>query len=146
MNIEIPGTSVALGGPMSWSMLRKCVVAGLPAVHFVVDEGRSWLARTDKTFDVVQMSLVDTWAATGAGAFTLSENGLYTVDAWKIFVSRLRPTGVVVFEPADLACAGRAMCGTLGMVDKPARLDLPRAARVLPAAHGAGRRLANDDS
>jgi hypothetical protein len=23
------------------------------------------------------MSLIDTWAATGAGAFTLTENGLY---------------------------------------------------------------------
>jgi hypothetical protein len=40
------------------------------------------------------MSLIDTWAATGAGAFTLSENGLYTVDGWKVFLSRLQPTGV----------------------------------------------------
>jgi hypothetical protein len=50
------------------------------------------------------MSLVDTWAATGAGAFTLSENGLYTVDAWKIFISRLTPQGVLTvsrwYEPA----------------------------------------------
>jgi hypothetical protein len=41
------------------------------------------------------MSLVDTWAATGAGAFTLSENGLYTVEAWKIFLSRLTSRGVL---------------------------------------------------
>ena len=57
-----------------------------PGVRFVADEGRSWLARSRSSFDVIQMSLVDTWAATGAGAFTLSENGLYTVDAWKIFI------------------------------------------------------------
>ena len=40
------------------------------------------------------MSLVDTWAATGAGAFTLSENGLYTVEAWKIFFDHLTDHGV----------------------------------------------------
>jgi hypothetical protein len=40
------------------------------------------------------MSLIDTWAATGAGAFTLSENGLYTVDGWRVFLSRLQPDGV----------------------------------------------------
>jgi spermidine synthase len=69
-------------------------LSALPGVRFVVDEGRSWLARRDDFFDLIQMSLVDTWAATGAGAFTLSENGLYTVEAWKIFLHRLSATGV----------------------------------------------------
>ena len=40
------------------------------------------------------MSLIDTWAATGAGAFTLSENGLYTRDGWQVFLRALTPTGV----------------------------------------------------
>ena len=63
-------------------------------IKYVTDEGRSWFARTDQTFDVIQMSLTDSWAATGAGAFSLSENGLYTVEAWKIFLGRLSPGGV----------------------------------------------------
>jgi spermidine synthase len=71
------------------------MVAALPGVQLVVDEGRSWMARTREFFDIIQMSLVDTWAATGAGAFTLSENGLYTVQAWKTFMSRLTPKGVL---------------------------------------------------
>jgi spermidine synthase len=71
------------------------MVAALPGVQLVVDEGRSWMARSREFFDSVQMSLVDTWAATGAGAFTLSENGLYTVQAWKTFMSRLTPKGVL---------------------------------------------------
>ncbi|PWT70785.1 MAG: hypothetical protein C5B46_09210 [Proteobacteria bacterium] len=66
----------------------------LKGVKLVNDEGRSWFARTGDTFDFIQMSLIDTWAATGAGAFSLSENGLYTVEAWKIFMSRLNPSGV----------------------------------------------------
>jgi hypothetical protein len=65
----------------------------MKGVRFVIDEARSWLARTDQTFDIIQMSLIDTWAATGAGAFSLSENGLYTVEAWKIFIDRLTPNG-----------------------------------------------------
>jgi len=61
--------------------------------HFVVDEARSWFARSNDKFDIIQMSMADTWAATGAGAFTLAENGLYTVEAWKILMSRLNPRG-----------------------------------------------------
>src|SRR5262249_29928334 len=73
---------------------RFAGLASLPGVRLVVDEARSWFARTQETFDVVQMSMIDTWAATGAGAFTLSENGLYTVEAWVRFLDRLTPRGV----------------------------------------------------
>jgi hypothetical protein len=66
-------------------------VAGLTLVN---DDARSWFARSDQHFDLIQMSMIDTWAATGAGAFTLSENNLYTVDGWKRFLARLTPTGV----------------------------------------------------
>src|SRR4030095_1358893 len=68
-------------------------LAKLPHERFVNDEGRSWFARTSDQFDLIQMSLIDTWAATGAGAFTLSENGLYTTQAWRGFLDALRPAG-----------------------------------------------------
>jgi spermidine synthase len=63
-------------------------------LRLVIDDARSWFARSDEHFDLIQMSLIDTWAATGAGAFTLSENGLYTVNGWHRFLNRLTPTGV----------------------------------------------------
>ena len=44
-----------------------------PRVRFVNDEARSFIARNDERFDVIQISLIDTWAATAAGAFVLSE-------------------------------------------------------------------------
>jgi hypothetical protein len=69
-------------------------LAGLSGVRFFVDEARSWLARTESRFDLIQMSLIDTWAATGAGAYSLSENGLYTLEGWRRFVEALKPTGV----------------------------------------------------
>ena len=66
-----------------------------PRVKFVNDEARSYVARTDKQYDIMQISLIDTWAAQGAGAFALSENSLYTTDAWKLFFERLKPGGVL---------------------------------------------------
>jgi SAM-dependent methyltransferase len=69
-------------------------LADRPEVTLVHDEARSFLTRTEKRFDVLQMSLIDTWAATGAGAFTLSENGLYTREAWREFLNVLAPGGI----------------------------------------------------
>jgi hypothetical protein len=69
-------------------------IADAPGVRIVHDEARSYLTRASERFDVLQMSLIDTWAATGAGAFTLSENGLYTREGWRVFLHALTPTGI----------------------------------------------------
>ncbi len=66
-----------------------------PRVHFVNDEARSYIARLRSRFDVIQISLIDTWAATSAGAFVLTENSLYTTDAWAVFLAHLSPHGVL---------------------------------------------------
>ncbi len=65
-----------------------------PGVKIINDEARSWFRQNTDKLDLIQMSLIDTWAATGAGAFSLSENGLYTVDAWSIFLNDLSDNGV----------------------------------------------------
>lgn len=70
-------------------------LAGRPEVELVHAEGRSFLAASEERYDLVQMALVDTWASTTAGAMTLSENGLYTVEAWRLFLDRLTPEGVL---------------------------------------------------
>jgi hypothetical protein len=66
-----------------------------PRVQLVNDEARSYLARSHDRFDVLQITFVDTWAATAAGAFTLTENALYTREAWGVFLDRLSPRGVL---------------------------------------------------
>lgn len=66
-----------------------------PEVHIQVSDGRSYLRATSEKFDVVQMTLVDTWASTAAGAFALSENNLYTVEAFREYFNHLRPDGIV---------------------------------------------------
>jgi hypothetical protein len=44
---------------------------------------------------MIQISLIDTWAATAAGGFVLTENSLYTAEAWTLFLDRLTPSGVL---------------------------------------------------
>jgi spermidine synthase len=66
-----------------------------PEVHIHVTDGRSYLRSTPQRFDVVQMTLVDTWASTAAGAFALSENNLYTVEAFREYFEHLKPDGVI---------------------------------------------------
>jgi hypothetical protein len=66
-----------------------------PEVHMQVTDGRSFVRNADQHFDVVQMTLVDTWASTAAGAFALSENSLYTVDAFLEYFEHLKPDGLI---------------------------------------------------
>jgi hypothetical protein len=67
----------------------------LPEVHIHVTDGRSFVRNAKQQFDVVQMTLVDTWASTAAGAFALSENSLYTVEAFREYFEHLRPDGMI---------------------------------------------------
>jgi hypothetical protein len=69
-----------------------------PRVTFINDEARSYIARTQDKFDIMQVSFIDTNAATAAGAFVFTENSLYTVEAWKIFLDHLTPTGILTFS------------------------------------------------
>ncbi len=66
-----------------------------PEVHLQVTDGRSFVRNAKQQFDVVQMTLVDTWASTAAGAFALSENSLYTVDAFEEYFEHLKPDGLI---------------------------------------------------
>ncbi|HEY6250145.1 MAG TPA: hypothetical protein VI685_09290 [Candidatus Angelobacter sp.] len=66
-----------------------------PQVHIHVQDGRSYIRSSADKYDVVQMTLVDTWASTAAGAFALSENNLYTVEAFREYFDHLRPDGFI---------------------------------------------------
>ena len=57
-----------------------------------MDDGRSFVRRSPVRYDVIQASLVDTWAATAAGAYTLTENSLYTAEAFGEYLSTISAT------------------------------------------------------
>jgi MFS family permease len=88
-------------------------IADRPEVTLVVDEARSYLSRNPAKFSLLQMSLIDTWASTGAGALTLSENSLYTVEAWKLFLDRLSDDGLLTvsrwYDEKNLGETGRLL-------------------------------------
>jgi spermidine synthase len=66
-----------------------------PRVQIVVDEGRSYIRRAPDAFASIQATLVDTWAASSSGAFTLSENNIYTREAFSEFLDHLAPGGIL---------------------------------------------------
>ncbi|MFH0821327.1 MAG: hypothetical protein V2B18_01150, partial [Pseudomonadota bacterium] len=69
----------------------------IPGVRFVHDEARSYLAREKTPFDIIQARGIERPKAALGGAFVLSENGLYTVESWKLMLDRLAPNGVITF-------------------------------------------------
>jgi spermidine synthase len=86
-------------------------LTALPSLKLHVDDARSWFAATKEKFDLIQMSMIDTWAATGAGAFSLSENGLYTLEGWRAFLKTLNNNGIFTvsrwYSPGDVNETGR---------------------------------------
>ena len=68
-----------------------------PDVHVVIEDGRSFVRRSREKYQVMQATLVDTWASTAAGAFALSESNLYTTDAMRDYLEHLTDDGVIAF-------------------------------------------------
>ena len=68
-----------------------------PDVHIFVEDARSFVRRTESRFQVIQATLVDTWASTAAGAFALSENNLYTTEAFRDYFLHLTDDGLLTF-------------------------------------------------
>jgi hypothetical protein len=66
-----------------------------PGVSLVNAEARSYINHSSDRYDLVQISLIDTWAATAAGGLTLTENRLYTVEAWGDFYRALKSGGLL---------------------------------------------------
>ncbi len=69
-----------------------------PDVEVAVNDARGYIARSPHRYDVIQASLIDTWAAGGSGAFALSENSLYTVDAFEDYFDHLTEDGIVTIS------------------------------------------------
>ena len=58
-------------------------------------EGRHFVSSTNKTYDVISMTGVDTFTALNSGAYVLSENYLYTVEAIEDYLNSLKPHGTM---------------------------------------------------
>jgi spermidine synthase len=105
-----------------------------PRVRIHVDDGRSFVRRSPMRYDVIQASLVDTWAATAAGAYTLTENSLYTAEAFGEYMDHLTDRGLLtitrwVFDGLRLVSLAQAACAARGL-DAASRLAIVSYDRV----------------
>jgi hypothetical protein len=105
-----------------------------PRVSIHVDDGRNFVRRSTDTYDVIQASLVDTWAATAAGAYTLTENSLYTKEAFGEYFDHLSDRGLLtitrwVFDGLRLVSLAQDACDERGL-DASTRLAIIRYDRV----------------
>jgi spermidine synthase len=97
-------TAVEINGIIARTIMRERfpeLSNGLylrPEVHLNIEDGRSFVRRSSDRFQVIQATLVDTWAATAAGAFALSENNLYTTDAFREYLSHLTGDGILAIS------------------------------------------------
>ncbi|MFO0557799.1 MAG: hypothetical protein U0269_07245 [Polyangiales bacterium] len=111
-----------------------------PRVIAVEGDGRVVYARSSVQCRVLQASLVDTWAATAAGAFAHAEATLYTREAWGVFLRRVEPDGILTFsrwynprsidETARLLALAMASLFDRGVRDPRAHIALVASGRV----------------
>lgn len=112
-------------------------------IQWVVEEGRSYVSRSKEKYNIIQASLVDSFAAFANGAFALTENSLYTKEGWMIFLGHLKENGILTFSrwydinnPSEIyrliTLAKSALEGT-GVIEPRQNIALVR--RIFPNNH-----------
>ncbi len=66
-----------------------------PGVRLHIAEARAYVARSWRSFDLIKLPLVESAGAAAAGVHALAENYLYTVEAFRHYLHRLRPGGML---------------------------------------------------
>src|SRR5215468_10344332 len=67
-----------------------------PDVEVIQSEGRNFISRTDRKFDTIFLGFVDSWASVASGGLSLSENYLYTTQAFRAYYDHLTDDGILV--------------------------------------------------
>ncbi len=71
-------------------------VYSLPGVQIVIDTDRSYLRRTEQTFDVIVLTLTSSYHPVRSGAYSLAEDYRYTVEAFEDMLRVLKPDGLLM--------------------------------------------------
>ncbi|MCX6358050.1 MAG: hypothetical protein NT045_09315 [Candidatus Aureabacteria bacterium] len=81
-----------------------------PAIRMVNQEGRSYLESSRETFDIIQQINNFTPVAMASGALNVSETYLVTVEAFRLYLNRLSPGGIIdLRRHGDIRVASVAM-------------------------------------
>lgn len=117
-----------------------------PEVRAFVEDGRSFVRRTQERYDLILATLVDTRPSAAAGAYALNESSIYTVEAFRDYLSRLTPDGLLSFthwgfdpprESLRLAALARAALESRGASQPWRHVIVLREQQEQPPASGA---------
>lgn len=109
-----------------------------PDVELVVSEGRHFLTRDARQFDVIQLSGVDTYTALAAGAYALTEYYVYTREAFDQYLAHLTPDGIVNISRPMMTPPQETLRLALTGLDALAALGAERPAEHLVVLAGKG--------
>jgi len=70
-------------------------IYGRPEVSLHVAEARGFVAGSRRRWDLIQLALLDSYAASAAGVLALSESPIYTIEALQAYLDHLNPDGLV---------------------------------------------------
>jgi hypothetical protein len=77
-----------------------------PDVTLQAGEGRHFVRKSHDTFDLIQLTAVDTFAAQASGAYVMAESYLYTVEADEDYLARLNADGLLSMIIGDMVFPG----------------------------------------
>jgi hypothetical protein len=106
-----------------------------PRVNVVEDEARSYIRRSPDRYDLIQMTVVDSYAALASGAYALSESYLYTAEAFDDYLSHVSDHGALAvgrfyrdppIEMLNTAALGVDALSRRGIADPQAHLMVLR--------------------
>lgn len=63
-----------------------------------IAEARGFVSGSAERYDLIQIALLDSFGASSAGLYSLSENYLYTVQALQEYLARLSPSGMLAIS------------------------------------------------
>src|SRR3989441_4072711 len=66
-----------------------------PRVRVIEDEARSYVRRSNERYDLIVMTVVDSWAALASGSYALTESYLYTAEAFEDYLAHLNGRGAL---------------------------------------------------
>jgi spermidine synthase len=105
-------------------------------VTAVVDDGRSFVKRQPAgELDLIHLSMVDTSAATAAGAYSLTENSLHTLEAFDDYLDRLAPNGMLSISSVSMPglAAGAGLAAMAWQTLRDRGIDPARSVAVVSA-------------
>ena len=99
-----------------------------PRLRTEIEDGRSYIRRTDQTYDLIQLSLTDSYRPITSGAYSLGERYDLTTEAFQDYMRRLAPEGYLIIErwlqlpPSEFLRAGATAVEALrqGGIENPA--------------------------